>query len=328
MKIINAQTVPALFGVSALALLTGCPIAGLPEDPNSYRLSGNISGLDGVIQISSRVKTYIVENSSNIESINVEADRSFTFEHLTSNKSDSFEVTSQPLGQVCVITDRGTQQYSDEPNIIDIVNIQVVCSNNPYTKISSAGVDLPDDATDWQCVRDGTTGLVWEAKTDDGGLHDKNWIYLDTTNNKDNYDPRDDNEDGGLCLASTDANDGIYCHTEGYVADVNATGQCGSTDWRMPTEAELRTIIYCSNGFIAELDSGCAINYVERGTYISPTINTEYFPHILTNIGTTNIGTMTSGETAYWGISVDFTDGSRASIHDFGGYVRLVHSAE
>lgn len=43
------------------------------------------------------------------------------------------------------------------------------------TKLDMDGNELPADATDWSCVRDHVTGALWEVKTDDGGLHDRNW---------------------------------------------------------------------------------------------------------------------------------------------------------
>ena len=41
-----------------------------------------------------------------------------------------------------------------------------------YRKISSTGEPLPASATEWACVQDRITGLMWEMKTADGGLHD------------------------------------------------------------------------------------------------------------------------------------------------------------
>ena len=52
-----------------------------------------------------------------------------------------------------------------------------------YSKISNSGSVLPDTATlgsganDWACTKDNKTGLIWEVKTDDGGLRDKDWYY-------------------------------------------------------------------------------------------------------------------------------------------------------
>ena len=46
-----------------------------------------------------------------------------------------------------------------------------------FTKLDADGAPLPAAAPDWVCVRDNLTGLVWEVKSDDGGLRDKDWTY-------------------------------------------------------------------------------------------------------------------------------------------------------
>jgi hypothetical protein len=46
-----------------------------------------------------------------------------------------------------------------------------------YTKLDTVGNDLDPAATVWAMVRDDVTGLVWEAKTDDGGIHDRDNTY-------------------------------------------------------------------------------------------------------------------------------------------------------
>jgi hypothetical protein len=50
-----------------------------------------------------------------------------------------------------------------------------------YTKLGQNGVELPDTATQadgWIMTRDNVTGLIWEMKTDDGTVHDKDNKYL------------------------------------------------------------------------------------------------------------------------------------------------------
>ncbi|WYD80942.1 MAG: hypothetical protein V8K32_00820 [Candidatus Electrothrix gigas] len=75
-----------------------------------------------------------------------------------------------------------------------------------YTKLDSNGVPLVDQRADyatmpWACVKDNVTGLIWEVKTDDGGLHDKddsyNWYNTDPTINggEDGYA----NYNGDIC---------------------------------------------------------------------------------------------------------------------------------
>ena len=50
--------------------------------------------------------------------------------------------------------------------------------NTPsYTKLDASGNDLADSVTSWAMVRDNVTGLIWEVKTDDGTIHDKDNTY-------------------------------------------------------------------------------------------------------------------------------------------------------
>lgn len=46
-----------------------------------------------------------------------------------------------------------------------------------YTKLDADGNDLPDNAQKWAMVRENVSGLIWEAKTDDGLIHDKDRQY-------------------------------------------------------------------------------------------------------------------------------------------------------
>jgi len=46
-----------------------------------------------------------------------------------------------------------------------------------HTKLDGSGDDLPDTASSWAMVRDNVTGLIWECKTDDGSVHDKDNTY-------------------------------------------------------------------------------------------------------------------------------------------------------
>jgi hypothetical protein len=100
-----------------------------------------------------------------------------------------------------------------------------------FTKLDAEGNDLPRSATAWSCVRDNVTGLIWEVKTNDGGLHHGGHTYSWY---------RSDSPDGVPGEWAYGAN------TEQFVAAVNAERLCGFTDWRMPTPAELLGILdYC-----------------------------------------------------------------------------------
>jgi len=111
-----------------------------------------------------------------------------------------------------------------------------------YTKLSSSGSVLPASATNWACVRDNVTGLVWEMKTDDGGIHDKDNRY----------------RWGGKTAQGTGYGD--------YLADWNVlvdgsnnAALCGFTDWRVPTWFELQNLVDYSR--------------------VSPSIDAAWFPY-------------------------------------------------
>lgn len=110
-----------------------------------------------------------------------------------------------------------------------------------YTKVDASGAALPADATEWACVIDNKSGLMWEAKTSDGGLHDASWTF--------SWYARRVNSDllpeaqaigilnGGTCAA------GSRCDTEDFVRAVKAERLCGGINWRLPTLHELNTLV-------------------------------------------------------------------------------------
>ena len=107
-----------------------------------------------------------------------------------------------------------------------------------FRKVGGDGSLLSTSASSWNCVYDEVTGLTWEVKTNDSGLRDKDWTYSWY-----NSDPA---TNGGL-PGSEDGTDNCFdpgrCDTEKYVADVNTAELCGATDWRLPSQNELRSII-------------------------------------------------------------------------------------
>jgi PKD domain./Protein of unknown function (DUF1566). len=106
-----------------------------------------------------------------------------------------------------------------------------------FTKIDADGYPLPTDASEWSCIKDNVTGLMWEIKTSDGGLRDKNNTYSW-------YDPYKNSNggfagliDGGSCTEPES------CDSYHYVEAINKSGLCGYTDWRVPTRNEMYGII-------------------------------------------------------------------------------------
>lgn len=107
-----------------------------------------------------------------------------------------------------------------------------------FTKLDVDGEELPLAATDWACVRDNYTGLIWEAKLDDSFnlqhyAHSYSWWNTDPDSNG----GQSGTPDGGVCQGSA-------CDTDRYVVAVNGLRLCGATDWRMPTRQELSSIVH------------------------------------------------------------------------------------
>ena len=122
-----------------------------------------------------------------------------------------------------------------------------------YTKLGQNGVELPDTATQaggWIMTRDNVTGLIWEIKTDDGSIHDKDNTYTWYDSN-----PATNGGNAGTPGDGTDTEDFIYA--------LNAQHFGGFADWRMPTIKELSSL-------------------VNSGTYY-PAIDTAWFPHTMSS---------------------------------------------
>jgi hypothetical protein len=90
-------------------------------------------------------------------------------------------------------------------------------------------------------VRDDVTGLIWEVKTDDGGIHDKDNEYAWE---EDSDEPNVQND---------------------FIAVLNSERFGGSDDWRLPTIREFYTIV----------------QNIETDTDNDPKINTDYFSNIM-----------------------------------------------
>lgn len=177
-----------------------------------------------------------------------------------------------------------------------------VCNSGEPAGQGSCPLDPPlgSNLNDWGCTRDNVTGLIWEIKTDDGGLRDKDWLY--TWYNPDPYTNGSTdttaNDGAGSQGDSTSCNSILLpslCNTEAYVAAVNntlTTPLCGYTDWRMPTVDELSSIVDYSK--------------------YDPTIDAAYFPETLCYGVNNNCA-------AYWSASPSALDPDDAWWVWFGG---------
>ena len=102
-----------------------------------------------------------------------------------------------------------------------------------------------------ECVKDNSTGLVWEGKTASPAtsrLGTSYYTNFDSTSSAQKADGSNPTQ------AEIDAS----TNSIGYRNSVNTSGLCGYTDWRLPTHAELQGILTSSG---------------------SPRIDTAWFPN-------------------------------------------------
>ena len=182
-----------------------------------------------------------------------------------------------------------------------------------YTKLNQFADEVGDDSSDFTCIRDNVTGLVWEVKTESSGVLPNTslregqnhyfWDLGDTTFTD-------------TSTANSTCPDDTSCGVQSYINEVNSLDFCGGTNWRLPTYNELLGLI----------------DYGKQGQRVL--IDESFFPYIPQS------GDIKNVDLPYWTsqTAADGTSLSQAYIIDMSNgndlaypkeklaYVRLVRS--
>ena len=131
-----------------------------------------------------------------------------------------------------------------------------------YKKLDINGKILESDSPVWFCVQDTVSGLTWEVKQTEKGLHfyGDRFTWYDSNKKSNGGHIGSWNHKGKHCFGYTEGKPRTYCHTEQFVSRVNKQGLCGFNDWRLPSREELTSLV----------------NFGMTG----PSIDTQYFPQV------------------------------------------------
>ena len=148
-----------------------------------------------------------------------------------------------------------------------------------------------------ECVKENSTGLIWEGKNPSGGSTrstDARYTNYDSTSSAQKWD-------GSAYVNTTQTEIDASTNSIGYVNSVNASALCGYTDWRLPTSVELQGIVV---------------------TGTSPTIDTTWFPNTQANYywSSSPFAGISGNAFSVYFNEGDYSDDSRGSYY----YVRLV----
>ena len=211
------------------------------------------------------------------------------------NGTDISDATSSSYTINATTSDDNGAQFS----VVVTDSVGTVTSNSAtltltvrYSQVAKASGGFYDRT---ECIKDLSTGLVWEGKNPSGSSSrdtETTYTHYDSTSSLQKYNETSPSQ------AEIDASDNSLGHAKA----VNTSALCGYTDWRMPTKEELQGIVLSGP---------------------SPTIDATWFPN------TQGAGYWSSSpveDDTYAAYIVFFYLGNLGSDYRYNGnyYVRLV----
>ncbi len=164
--------------------------------------------------------------------------------------------------------------------------------NATFIKVSNSGTALQDSVEAWSCVLDVRTQLMWEVKLKAQGLQDSKSTYTW-------FDGKSGEENGEYSHYCYQAQN---CNTQAFISALNAINLCQSSNWRLPAEGELNSLLVYNDD--------------------NPLINTRYFPNTQSGLYWSS-----TEQTNYLDSAIAvpfFYGGTRGNGKSFDGFVRGV----
>lgn len=132
-----------------------------------------------------------------------------------------------------------------------------------FTRLDNNGDSVEDADESFECVRDNVTGLIWQVTNDVDAAatnyYDQSFTWYSDSDNG--------NVEGSLNTDSASCNvTNQQCNTSDYITEVNSSGLCGFFDWRLPTPAELQSIIHYGKDTSPLVDEDFFSNFTSEET--------------------------------------------------------------
>jgi hypothetical protein len=257
-----------------------------------YTLGGSVNVFPGTVELASNGQTVsvspVVIVGTSVCALIIQCPQntfSFTFPTpLAAGTNYNVTVKTQPSGKICSVSNgEGVIGNSD------VTSVVVSCTNPVASKYSTVGSYPITD-----CVKDNSTGLIWEGKPTSG--------LRASANTYTNYDSTTAFQIWNSSTPPTQAQINATTNSIGYVNAVNAAGLCGFTSgWRLPTLVEMQGLVIAGS---------------------APTIDAVWFPNTQSNWYWTS--SPDAGYPTYaWDVSFSVA-GAFYGSRDSYDYLRLV----